>query len=292
QNLPRRSPNAAAHYRTFSLPEAAETAPAKAADLQTPGPVAEILLGQRLPPPTVTAIGLKIFLAPSNPSKAKETKKKDANPFSGVRRMELVEKVLVHLWVEARQELLGGTAPAQPNATAPRPAPPGDPPAAAAAVAGGLFHSAQIVRQLDRSLLQVDTLGRLIYDAEKNTLRFDVLPDGNPDLPNDVQARRVPPIGTGLQQLFSQFLELEFAGSPTGSTTPSASKAPPSRTGGSSFKRLRAWVEMPGRVVTINSEPDRLEAYGEVLLHDKETRTTTLQGGPLFAKRANEPRDD
>jgi hypothetical protein len=116
QNLPRRAFRAATRYRTFSLPEAAETAPVNAQDLQTPAPVAEILLGQRLPPPTVTAIGLKIFLAPSEAAGAKSPPKKDANPFSGIRRLELVEKVLVHLWVEARQELLGGTAAAQSDA--------------------------------------------------------------------------------------------------------------------------------------------------------------------------------
>ena len=303
QNLPLRQPAASANrYRIFSLADEAETALAKGSDLQTPAAVAEILEGRRLPPPTVTAIGLKIFLEPPNQPTAKAPPKTGSNPLSGVRRVELLEKVLVNLWIDSQQTLLSTTTPAKPVAPtgksgAPSVAPPPryEPPVGAGAIAGGLFHSVEAVRRLDRALLQVDTLGRLTYETEKSTARFDVLPDGNLDLPNDVQVFRVPPLGAGTQRLFSQFLEIEFVGAPVGTPTPKPADVPAKpaeATAGASFKRVRAWVEMPGRIVTIISEPDRLEAYGQSLLHDKETQTTTLYGAPIYAVRRNEPRAD
>src|SRR5207253_8110670 len=135
---------------------------------------------------------------------------------------------------------------------------------------------------------------RLTYETAKSTAHFDVLPDGNPDLPNDVQVHRISPLA-GTQQLFSQFLELEFNGSPVGAEPnkpPMPAATPPAASGGTSFKRLRAWAEMPGRLVTLSSEPDRLQAYGQYLLYDKETETTSLRGLPLTAVRDNEPRTD
>lgn len=294
QNLPRSSNPTppSERYRTFSIPDQAETVPAKSPDLQVSGAVAEILLGRRLPPPTVTAIGMKIFLDPPNQPSGKPTAKKAAGTLSGVKRVELLEKVLVHLWVESKQGLI--STPAKPATPAPSPPPGGprpEPPQATAAVTGAVFHSIETIRRLDRTLLQVDTLGRLTYEADKNTARFDVLPDGNPDLPNDVQVHRVPPLGTGTQRLFSQFLELEFNGSPVG-TEPAKPGAKPAASGGSSFKQLRAWAEMPGRFVTLSSEPDRLEAFGQYLLYDRGTETTKLRGLPLYAVRTNEPRPD
>ena len=293
QNLPRSSSEATANrYRTYSIPEQAETAPVKGPDLQSSGPVVEILTGRRLPPPTVTAIGMKIFLDPPNTPDGKPSPKKSNGTMSGVKRVELLEKVLVHLWTESKQSLISSPEKPGPAAANPPPASPRlELPQATAALTGAAFHGVELIRRLDRTLLQVDTLGRLTYEADKNTARFDVLPDGNQDLPNDVQVHRVPPLGSGMQRLFSQFLELEFNGPPVGAE---ANKPAPkaSANSGGSFKRLRAWAEMPGRIITLSSEPDRLEAYGQYLLYDRETETTTLRGLPLTTVRTNEPRPD
>jgi hypothetical protein len=316
QNLPRKlTPEAARDcFRVFSMKtnpalrergvivDEAETAPVTAAELQSAKAIAEVLTGQRLPPPTVTAIGMKIFLDPPNPPAPSKgaPAKKNSGAFSGLRRIELHEKVLVNLWVDMQQGLLDDLGPAKPVApTATRlPLPSGF-----AALGGSLATVGELVRQCDRALLQVDTLGKLIFDAEKNTARFDVLPDGNPDLPNDVQVHRVQPLMPGLQRLFCQFLELDFNGTPIGADAATAAKSIPAskapatqaakpERSGTSVKRLRAWVEAPGRFVTLNSEPDRLEAYGQYLLHDKETQTTSLRGMPLYAHQDNEPRPD
>jgi hypothetical protein len=268
-NLPRRIKPGPEHYRTFAFADKPETAPAAASILHSPQAVFEVLEGLRLPPPTTTAIGLKVFLdSPDAP-------KKNNNPLGNVKRVELLEKVLLHLWTDAEQGLAntGGTkAPVKPAVA---------PPLAAVAL-GGPFLGVEAIRKLDRALLQIDTLGRLAYDTEKNTARFDVLPDGNPDLPNDVQVHRVPPLRPGTQRLFSQILEIEFGGAPVGPQQTNAAT-------GVGFKRLRAWVELPNRYVTLISDADLLEAYGQFLVHDKDTETTTLRGLPLTAVRKNPP---
>lgn len=270
QNLPRRSKPSPDQYRTFAFANEAETAPVPANVMQSPASVFEVLEGPRLPPPTATAIGLKVFLEPPpQPGAPPPPKKANAGTLGGVRRVELSEKVSLHLWAEASQSLTASNAPKTPGKKAIAPL-------ALGAAIGGPFHGVETIRKLDRVLLQVDTLGKLAYDVERSTARFDVMPDGNPDLPNDVQVHRVPPLGSGLQRLFSQVLELEFGKSPIGA-------------GGVGFSKLRAWAEQPGRFITLSSESDRLEAYGQYLLHDKALETTTLRGLPLVAVRANDP---
>lgn len=286
-----------------------QTAPGvKAADLIIRGVVPDILAGRRLPPPTATAIGMKIYLQPDDKPGPDGQVKRTTTGFSGVRRVELQEKVLVNLWVDARQGVVSSTAADQPGQpTGGKKNGATDPPAATAGVVGGIFFAAQTAHQMDRALLLVDTLGRLTYDAEKNVARFDVLPDGNPELPNDVQVHhippRLPPQGTGTQQLFSQILEIEFDGPPTGGPPAASPKpgeppapVPPTRPrttdGGPAFKMLRAWVEAPKRFVSVFSEPDKLKAWGQHLVHDQATNTTTFRGMPLVVERTNDPRTD
>ena len=85
--------------------------------------------------------------------------------------------------------------------------------------------------------------------------------------------------------------QLEFNGSPVGSEPAKEAKTTPPSSG-SSFKKLRAWTEMPGRYVVLSSEPDLLDAYGQHLLYDRTTETTVLRGLPLYAIRKNDPRAD
>src|SRR5262249_33000222 len=198
QNLPRA-------YGAASPP----TAPARGADLREPEAVPAILAGQRLPPPTMSAIGMKIYLDPepkqpsANPLPKKE---KGSTGFSGVRRAARRRR---------GRPITGGGAAGQDLVSAPgsdkdkpaaerKPDSPlavFEPPAATAGVVGGVFFASQSARQLDRALLQIETLGPLAYDVEKNLARFDVLPQADPKLPNDVQVTRVTPRGSK-QQLF------------------------------------------------------------------------------------------
>ncbi|HEX4608583.1 MAG TPA: hypothetical protein VH092_10300, partial [Urbifossiella sp.] len=287
QNLP----------RPYGEP-APPTAPARGEDLRDPrsSAVPDILAGRRFPPPTVTAVGMKVYLDDANRDKAgPPPAKKGSAGFSGVRRLELGEKVLLHLWVDARQSVVSTPGAGGETGTAASPLGVPDEPAAAAAVVGGLFTAAQSVRRLDRALLQIETPGPFAYDAERNTARFDVIPQADPSVLNDVQIHRLPPRGKA-QHLFSQVLEIEFNGPPSGggpaAPPPAAGANKTAAPDGPSLKQLHAWTYTPGRLVSISSEEDRLNAFGYDLVHDQLQNTTTLKGVPLTAIRGNEARAD
>lgn len=286
QNLP----------RAYGAPSPRTTA-ARGEDLRDPAAVPEILAGLRLPPPTVTAVGMRIFLEPDGKTKPAPTKGGAAG-FSGVQRVELSEKVLINLWVDSRQGFVSTPVAAPVEKDKPKDAAPPakkpaaanpfavqEPPPATAAVAGAVLFGTQTVRQLDRALVQIETLGPFAYDAVKNVARFDVVPQANPALPNDVQVTRIPPRG-GQNKLFSQVLELEFDGPPTGPqpATP-ADKPKPAETAGPSFKRLHAWTYTPGRYLTVAADADKLEAYGQDLVYVQAENRTVLQGAPVVTVR-------
>ena len=297
QNLP----------RPYGAP-APPTAAASGEELRAAGAVADILAGHRLPPPTVTAVGLRIYLEPP----AKPAPPKDGAPpppkksggLAGARKVELLEKVLFNLWVGAHQGFVAtpGAGPADAGKTATGPLGVADLPDALAAVGGpGLLHAARDARRLDRALLQIDTLGRFVYDVKAEAARFDVVPQADPHLPNDVQVTRIPPpapgrLTPGRQRLFSQVLEIEFDGPAAGPKpdTPPAKPGDPPKPApaGPGFKRLHAFAYTPGRLITLSSDEDRLEAFGQDLVHEQAAGVTTLTGSPLHATRGNPPRAD
>lgn len=274
QNLP----------RAYGAP-APETATTRAKDLQEAGVVPDILAGRRYPPPTVTAVGLKVYL--DDPAAKAAAEKKGSAGFSGVRRLELGEKVLLNLWVDASQSVMA--APGSGDGTSPLGV--RDEPPAAVAVLGGLFTAAQSIRRLDRALLQVETLGPFAYDAERNVGRFDVVPQAEPSVQDYVQVHKLPPRG-GTQRLFSQVLEIEFNGPLAGGKEPEAKAAAVAPAAGPSFKELRAWTYTPGRLVMVSSDADRLNAFGTELVHDQGKNRTVLKGSPVTAIRGNEVRAD
>jgi hypothetical protein len=266
----------------------AAVAPAAAEVFRKPSSVAEVLEGHRLPPPTLTAVGMRVYLEadsppatdPGKPARPTNPKKGSAG-FSGVRKIDLLERVVLNLWVDGGQSLVGSAGKAPVLL----------PPPEVVAIGSGLIPAAQLARHWARDLVQIETRGPFSYDAEKNLARFDVLPQADPNLLNDVRVTRVT-AQPGIQTLFSQVLEIEFHGSPTG-TRPTAAPAATSGSGapapvaataaGPRFKRLHAWTYTPGRVLTISSDPDQLEAYGTDLVRDQASERTQLTGSPLYA---------
>ncbi|MCX8140410.1 MAG: hypothetical protein N3E46_12085 [Gemmataceae bacterium] len=260
-----------------------------AAEIRQPSVVAAILAGERLPPPTVTAVGLRVYLQPRSPETGGKPKTPPSvssrpGPFSGLRRVELLEQVRLHLWMEAGGASLLGMqrTPAVPVEKIP----------AVLASAGGLVAGHQHLIQHHRELLQVETRGPFLYDVEKNTARFEVLPQVAPHLPNDVQVTRIAP-AAGIQSLFTQVLELELEGGKPAASPPAAGTAVanvPPRTAPASappsthrLRRLHAWTYTPGRILTVSSEADQLHATGTDLVHDAQQQRTTLTGTPLIA---------
>jgi hypothetical protein len=251
------------------------TAPIKSEDARTPETVADILAARRTPPPTVTAIGFRIYLEPDPPPGQPKPKKNPDAPLQGVRRFEFLEKVLVNLWIDGGQSFMGGS-PAPAN----QPQPQGKlaltpPPPAIAAVTGAMGPAAYTARLMDRALLQIETRGPFAYDSEKATARFDVVPASDPKLPNDVQVTKVS-VREGASSLFSQVLELELNGGPTAGAQPS---------GTPSIKKIHAWTYTPGRFLTLASHDESVQAYGQDLVHDPNARRTVLTGAPLYVVR-------
>ena len=138
-------------------------------------------------------------------------------------------------------------------------------------------------RELNRDLLQIETRGPFAFDAEKNVARFDVLTQADPNLTNDVRATKVP-AKPGIQTLYSQGpWKSNSTFCPVGTTdslqpatpakpSPNASvqakdgKAAEGGYGGPKFKRIHAWTYTPGRWLTITSDEDQMQAYGQDLI--------------------------
>lgn len=251
--------------------------PAKGEETRAAAAVADILGGRRPPPPTVTAVGFRVYLEP-DPPQGQPRPKKAGGPLQGVRRFEFLEQVLVNLWVDGGQSLTGGSptpapgapGPAQGKSLALLP-----PPAAVAAVTGGIGPAAYTARLMSRSLLQIETRGPFAYDAEKATARFDVVPLSDPKLPNDVQVTKVS-ARDGTSSLFSQVLELELNGGPTAGARPAGSQP---------VKRIHAWTYTPGRFLTVASRDEAAQAYGQDLVHEQAASRTVLTGTPLYVVR-------
>jgi hypothetical protein len=260
--------------------DAPATAVTKSEDAREGTAVAAMIGGDRRPPPTVTAIGMRVYLEPPAPD-GKGKPKKSGSGLQGVRRIEFLEQVLVHLWVDNGSSMVGDSPPpdpARPGAADP-PAPNAlaltPPPAALAAVTGTLGTAAYTARLQNRALLQIETRGPFFYDSEKSLARFDVLPHSDPNLPNDVQVTKVPPHG-GTSTLRSQVLELLLNGGATTANRPSNAPA---------INKVHAWTYTAGRFVTVTSLDEATEAYGQDLVHDRSANRTDLRGAPLYVVR-------
>jgi hypothetical protein len=220
---------------------------------------------------------MRIYLEPAAPPE-RARPKKSGSGLQGVRRIDFLEQVVVNLWVDNGQSLAGDSSPepAAPeaqgsnNVIAMTP-----PPAGLAALTGNLSTAAYTARLLNRALIQIETRGPFFYDAEKSLARFDVVPQSDPNLPNDVRTTKVPP-RSGTSTLFSQVLELDLNGGATTANRPHNSPA---------INRIHAWTYTPGRLVTVASLDDASEAYGQDLVHERAAGRTVLVGAPLHVVR-------
>ena len=117
QNLPRQigagsaaSAGGSCWLYDFGAPA---TVAGKSEDVRTTPVVAEIIAGLRAPPPTVTGVGLRIYLEPDPPPGKPKPKKADkaGGGLHGVRRIDLLEQVVVSLWIDNGQSVVGGPPP-------------------------------------------------------------------------------------------------------------------------------------------------------------------------------------
>ncbi|QEL13955.1 hypothetical protein [Limnoglobus roseus] len=255
--------------------------PLNADDVLNGNILADMALGHHTPPPTITAEGMKIYLKPRNPAEVKPGAKSAG--FAGIRELVLNENVEFNLWGDGQSSFFGDSQPKPPAAKGKPDANGGDPTLGLTALGGGIIDGMAAAQRLkEKSLVRIRTLGAFYYDWGKNTARFEVSPQANPLLPNNVEVTRLSPLG-GRDHLVCQLLEIEFNGpiSRTPNAPPKDGTKPPS----SQFKNLRA----TGHSVYLSAETEGLQAFGTALIHETEPEKrltrSTLRGSPLVAVR-------
>lgn len=253
--------------------------PSKGDDLRNRNAVANILLGLTLPPPTITAEGVKIYLQMQEATP--QPGKKNATGYSGVRLIELAEKVQMNLWTDGTAGLPGDAPTGPPKVAAV------DPPIAAGGVLGGFADGTAVARKMqEKSLLVIETLGGFRYDFVANTARFEAAVAANPAVANHVTVTRLSAAG-GQDNLFCKLLVVEFADKDAdpkakSPSTPAANAGPAA---GMSMKRMVA----TGEHVFLSVEADGMLAQGTELRYEvggpgKPTQTV-LKGSPVTAVR-------
>lgn len=252
-----------------------KTAAARGDDLRNRGAVESILLGTTLPPPTVIAVGMKVYLQQSD---AKAPAKKNTTGYAGVRLIELSEKVRFCQWSDGGGGVFGGS-----SETAPKPVAAADPPAIAGGLLGGFADGAAVARRLEtKTLLVIETLGSFRYDFETSVAEFKAAPVDDAAVPNHVAVAQVS--ATGKQDsLFCKKMVVEFAGGPEPAGKPADPAAAAKPAEGKRIKALTA----TGEHVFVSFESDQLEAEGKELRYtvDRAARKslTILRGFPVIA---------
>jgi hypothetical protein len=259
-----------------NLPRAALARPD---DLRRRGAIEGILMDRERPPPTVSAIGMQIYL---KPEEKKPGEKKTAGG-SSVRALVLREKVQMNLWSESGSGLPGTDAPAPEKASAKKAGPPSMPLIGLMGVALG---GAAVAEQYaGKSLILVETPGSFRYDFEKTVAQFDVAaippPGGQPNL---VSVTRLNALG-GQDNLFCRQLTLEFTKPEPAAKPGTAPAREPERENALALRTMTA----QGPDVYISVEAEGLVAQGNDLKYERfpeGTRSaTTLKGTPVLADR-------
>ncbi len=227
------------------------------------GVVADMVNGLSLPPPTMTATGMKIYLRP----KTDGPDKRNNTGYGGVRLIQLDEGVQINLWTDGGGGMPGSTAPpaaAKPNL------------ALAAPLAGGLADGVAAARKLaDKSLLVIETSGPFRYDFERGNARFDTAPGADPARPNNVTVTRIGATGK-LDDLVCKQLLVDFFGGPDKDKQAGE---------GMAIKELTATSEH----VFLSLAAEGFSAQGTYLNYKNtpaaRTTVTVLRGAPVVAKK-------
>ena len=243
-------------------------------DLRKPGEVADILAGKVLPPPTVTATGLKIFLTPNSKNPKPGAKRSPAG-FTGLRRMELGSRVQFNLWSDGSGAFpgAGGAAASKALAKIERPVVLG-------AALGGLAEGAVATRILaGKALVVIETLGGFRYDAATGLAEFETAATAD-HVANHVAVTRLTPADK-TDSVYCEKLQIELA---TAADQPDP-KTKVDDDGGPKIKGLTA----TGPYVVVTVEAEGLVAQGTKLVYKNDaknrTSTTVLSGPQVAASR-------
>ena len=255
---------------------------ARSDDLRRQSAIADILLGYSLPPPTITAEGMQIFLQPDDRAKGgPPLTAKGKSSTSSVREILLQDNVQMNLWSDGGAGLPGGETTAAATTPVKSVA---DSVLAMPGLLGSVWDGAGTVEKLmAKSLMMIETPGSFRYDLDKNTARFDIAPQAPPaGQPNIVTVTRLSAF-KGQDNLFCKVLDLDFS-NPAVAESDKPRNAT-SRENGFVLRTLTA----TGPQVFISVEADGLTAQGTELRYDRDAKkgrsVTTLRGNPAYAKR-------
>ena len=250
-------------------------------DLRRAGGILDILTGKQLPPPTIKAEGMKIYLS----EKSKDTpqradNKQNSTGFSGVKLIELSEDVRVNLWTEGSSGLPGSApttivAPVNPTETPtitrtallspPFPA-----------VVGGLLNGVVIQEEIEQtSLLTIETPGAFRYDFTARLARFEAAAVAKASVDNYVTVTRLRANARqddiACDELVISFYDPREVGDASSQSM--------------TIRQLNA----TGKHVFVSIEDEGLNAQGtelEYINHAADKRTTIrLVGAPVVAVR-------
>lgn len=241
-------------------------------ELRASTAVSDIVLGLRAPPPTATAIGLKMYFRQETPPAKPGAK--PPPPQTRLHRLHLGEAVQFNVWLEKSAGFPGTGSNAQP---APKPVVAVEPPLPFAALGGGVIGGKYVAERLKESaLLTIETRGSFRYDLETNVARFETAPTASPNQSNNVEVVRVAATGAR-DTLICHTLDMGFEQNDSKPGLAATANTPPG---------LRS-VLATGPFVRLDSESEQLIAQGTSLHYvtDRASGKTalTFKGSPIDA---------
>jgi hypothetical protein len=241
-------------------------------ELRAATAVSDIVIGLRAPPPTATAIGLKMYFRQDTPPIKPGVK--PPPPQTRLHKLHLGEAVQFNVWLDKAAGFPGTGTNAQPP---PKPVTPVEPPMPFAALGGGVIGGKFVAERLkEAALLTIETRGSFRYDLETNVARFETAPTASPNQSNNVEVVRVAATGSR-DTLICHVLEMGFELNETKPNLSSTTNSPPG---------LRS-VLATGPFVRLDSESEQLIAQGTSLHYvtDRAAGKTalTFKGSPIDA---------
>lgn len=231
--------------------------------------------------PTVTGLGLKMFLANDPPPTPKDQprkvepkktppKKESKPPVSGVELVLIESNVEMNLWTDGSSDLTGQPPekkkPTPPTTKDGQKLPP--PPAP------------------DKKLLQIKTNGPFTYDMKKELAHFEKPSVQKPGIIDHVTVTRSGKT-PGQELLDCEYLDVFFqrkSSTPPvgkdGKPLPQPKKKANEDTDGEGnmeVRLVRAW----GETVVLTSDAENLHATGTELIHDGNAKMTILKGNAV-----------
>ena len=137
----------------------------------------------------------------------------------------------------------------------------------------------------DRSHVKITTPGQFTYDVlpDGDRARFERLPAAATLLPNCVRVVRPTGGGTGTElvdQIECDTLDLQFEPkAATESPRPASVVVKPKPAQEEDHQSIK-WAHAWGQFVVITSDAEKLEAHGNDLVYDSQTKGSTLKGVP------------